>query len=367
MFLGGGSYLATGGGDGAIRLWDAVTRSQSATLYTTHEALDISINGNSTKLACLCQPEAERHKFHVEMWDLTSFEHLFSIFGEGEERSRCLQFDSTGARLLTFGVDGVTIRDADTGSCLKRLPIKNPSKDFDVWRTFDDSRLIACDRGKPWTMYDGDSGASIPTNAPENWTTCGQVCCGRSSSVVAIASGRAVCMWNYSTYAMEHDFEVDMSDQVPSRLKIRQGFYLEPSTFVKDMCFGSTDNVLIAALPHVDQYLAIFVWSVNTRTLLHSVSVMQLLDELGLVTLSMCLTSNEVLAFVLQRDSRGGENAFNFKIDRQYLAVNEATGACKEVFHSGRAKMGTGLWKKHDEPVFCAGVHCANNSLAVLL
>jgi WD40 repeat protein len=135
-----GGALASGGADGAVRLWDAQTGEQlSAPRCHGSEVRCVAFSPGGGALASGGDNGA------VRLWDAQTGEQLRAL--EGHSASvRCVAFSPDGGALASGGKDGaVRLWDVETGQLLSCLLV--PDKVLRLWWDLALPRLCCVDAG----------------------------------------------------------------------------------------------------------------------------------------------------------------------------------------------------------------------------
>ena len=97
-----GRWLATGGTDGEVRLWDRETRQPRRVLPAGAAVYDLcfSPDGSLLVLAAANADGDPAHEGRVRVWDLKAEKELAPFDGHTNRPAR-VRFDPTGTRLIT--------------------------------------------------------------------------------------------------------------------------------------------------------------------------------------------------------------------------------------------------------------------------
>ncbi len=173
-----GRYLATGGDDHKVRIWDMLTGRWVSDL--THPALVrcLSFSKDGRHLVTGCDDS------HVRLWDVATHSTLWMSSGQGA-KVRCLSFSSDGKRLATSGNSKlIRVLDAVNGKELNR--IEGPSDIVhSILYSLDDNQIYAADdAGCLWIWESGSLNRKILL---ENEPTIFKIVMAPDGKVIATA------------------------------------------------------------------------------------------------------------------------------------------------------------------------------------
>jgi WD40 repeat protein/serine/threonine protein kinase len=109
-----GRWLAVGGRDGNLRLWDVKGWREVRPVSHGASIQGVAFSPNSRQVA------SAGEQSEVRVWEVETGRQVASLSHEGD--ATCVAYSPDGSRLLTGGTDGAFVWDANTGARLATLP-----------------------------------------------------------------------------------------------------------------------------------------------------------------------------------------------------------------------------------------------------
>ena len=133
-------HIASASRDGSIRIWNAITGDPLRRIWVGYQVFDVAFSPDGTRVA-----SAEHHSFCVQVWDVTTGEHIFTIKAH-ILRVTNVEFSPDGKWIASGSHDGnLKIWDANTGAQLAKM--RYPSDVHGIAFSPDGRRVAACGPG----------------------------------------------------------------------------------------------------------------------------------------------------------------------------------------------------------------------------
>jgi WD40 repeat protein/serine/threonine protein kinase len=186
-----GTRLASGGGDGAVKVWELATGREVLHLQGHADAvLSVAFSPDGTRLA------AAHHYGKVRVWDLATGREISVMTAQGPGPSpRTVVFSPDGQRLAAGGVGGANVWEVETGRGLFHLPGHNPVA-FSP-----DGKHLAAAIGGQVKVVDALTGQEQFTFPRTSFRTISGLVFGPDGHVIAAAvpNNRTVVLWDSTT------------------------------------------------------------------------------------------------------------------------------------------------------------------------
>jgi len=147
VYSSSGKWIATGGGDTTVKLWDAETGKETRTLYGhTSEVRAVAFSPDEKRIAASCSIVFSDEQSVTRVWNIEDGRELFALKGHTGGIT-CVAFSPDGKTIITGSYDGtVRLWDAETGGETAIFPSYSIETSDAWWRRYSESFVysLAC-------------------------------------------------------------------------------------------------------------------------------------------------------------------------------------------------------------------------------
>ncbi|EIW76380.1 WD40 repeat-like protein [Coniophora puteana RWD-64-598 SS2] len=254
-------FIATGGSDGTVRLWDPQTGEQVRLLTTNHPVLSLTFCRSNRCLSAICGVQ-DVDRARVFVWnvekqpddEITPIETEYESMGMGLEAAHAVSFSSDGGLLAILTPIELAVQDTESGKLVARVLVSSKMDDLVSFVAFssDDQHVVYAYHGENSTLemrsfgLDSKQETGVLSRVPASEPLCcfptGNILAGR-----ALAGG--IQIWSLVTGEATQGPLRGHVDQTSSMCFSPDGSWLIDSSKARTICVWDTSSGTLVAGP----------------------------------------------------------------------------------------------------------------------
>ena len=261
-----GKFLASGGYDGLIHLWDARSGQKIRTLQTRFPCVAaLAISPGSKFLVSASHDSDSRGKMaDFRLWNVETGKVMFQL-GDSEEETKAVAFSPDGKRIASGnGANTICLWDAQTGKLIHRW--KEGSPDNHAFTSFvfaPDGKKLAT-TGSELRVLDLNTKKEL---TPEGKSGCHTLAYAPDGTILAMAGFDDLRLFRASTLTEIQRFERDKKI-IDSITFFPDGKTLVSSNYSGQLCFWDVrSGKKLRQLPNQSGHVELFALSPDGKTL----------------------------------------------------------------------------------------------------